>query len=244
MAHRKGDKRERATLESATVWLIHPTRSLTVSRTSHGKEAVKFSQTSEPGIAYGYWAESKFTFRVVERNRPIAEGAFTLLVGMDRKPSLRTFSIAAVDNDMKRESIDDSFQLVDERFKKMLLKVVFHTPFLMRGRWYEQGEVIYLKDGKPIRAPREGRFIPGRSDFRRPRNSERNWQDPTEIEVIVDLYNKAAQALPPDSTQRDIETWIARTSGVWSPGTVHRQLQIAREHNKIKRKKRGRKGKK
>jgi hypothetical protein len=62
--------------------------------------------------------------------------------------------------------------------------------------------------------------------------------------MIVDLYNKAAQALPPDSIQRDIENWIAKTSGVWSPGTVHRQLQIAREHNKIKRKKRGRKSKK
>jgi len=244
VVHRKGVKRKRATLERATVWLIHPTRSLTVSQTFHGKEAVKFSLTSEPGIAYGYWAESKFNFQVVERNRPIADGAFTLIVDIDRKPSLRAFSIAAIDNGMKRESIDDSFELVDERFKKMLLKVVFLTPFVVKGRWYEPGEAIYLKDGKPIRAPKEGRFIPGRSDFRRPRNAERSWQDPTEINVIVDLYNKAAQALPPDSTQRDIENWIAKTSGVWSPGTVHRQLQIARENSKIKRKKRGRKGKK
>jgi len=230
-------------LQSASVWLIPSTRRLMVSRLTHGREAVMISPTAEAGIAYGYWCESEWAFRIEDRNQVIAEGRFSLAFSEERKTSVRSFSITVFNTSASNGTMAEPHQLVNDRFSKMLMKVAFHTPFLIKGHWHEPGEVLYLKDRKPVRAPASGKFIPVRSNFRRPRNSDHHWQEASEIARIVDLYSKAQRVLPASASQREIEDWIAQRSGTWSASTVHRQLQIARDTNKIKRKKRGRKGK-
>ena len=54
------------------------------------------------------------------------------------------------------------------------------------------------------------------------------WSDPLEILCIVDLF-KIAETQSHLKTAADREWWVSEQSGVWSVGTVHVQLSIARK---------------
>jgi hypothetical protein len=78
---------------------------------------------------------------------------------------------------------------------------------------------------------------------------DRIWNDPIEIQRTVSLMETAEAAFrsphyPKDqvdlSTKAKREQWVADASGIWSLGTVHVQLAIARKNGLIKP---GRKGK-
>ena len=56
----------------------------------------------------------------------------------------------------------------------------------------------------------------------------RAWNDPSEILCIVDLF-KIAETQSHLKTAADRGQWVAEQSGVWSAGTVHTQLSIARK---------------
>ena len=69
----------------------------------------------------------------------------------------------------------------------------------------------------------------GRGLSRKTNNtSGRAWNDPSEILCIVDLF-KIAETQPHLKTAADRGRWVAEQSGVWSAGTVHTQLSIARK---------------
>ena len=69
----------------------------------------------------------------------------------------------------------------------------------------------------------------GRGVSRKTNNtSGRAWNDPSEILCIVDLF-KIAETQPHLKTAADRGLWVAEQSGVWSAGTVHTQLSIARK---------------
>jgi hypothetical protein len=71
----------------------------------------------------------------------------------------------------------------------------------------------------------------------------RVWNDPTEIQLTVELMKAAEAAFksphyPKDeidlSTKAKREQWVADASNIWSVGTVHVQLAIARKEGLIK----------
>ena len=69
----------------------------------------------------------------------------------------------------------------------------------------------------------------GRGKSRKTNNtSGRAWNDPSEILCIVDLF-KIAETQSHLKTAADRGRWVAEQSGVWSAGTVHTQLSIARK---------------
>lgn len=65
------------------------------------------------------------------------------------------------------------------------------------------------------------------------RISERPWNSPTEIARVVELMEEA-EAGYENGTHRHLNTklkreaWVAKKTRTWSAGTVHLQLQIAR----------------
>lgn len=71
----------------------------------------------------------------------------------------------------------------------------------------------------------------------------RVWNDPAEIHHTVELMNEAERQYRASidqeqklalSTKAKREQWVADTSGIWSVGTVHVQLAIARKNGLIK----------
>jgi hypothetical protein len=71
----------------------------------------------------------------------------------------------------------------------------------------------------------------------------RVWNDPTEIQLTVDLMNEAERKYRSSnhkeqkldlSTKAKREQWVADASNIWSVGTVHVQLAIARKEGLIK----------
>ena len=73
----------------------------------------------------------------------------------------------------------------------------------------------------------------GRGVSRKTNNtSGRAWSDPLEILCIVDLF-KIAETQPNLRIAAHRERWVAEQSGVWSIGTVHVQLSIARKQGLI-----------
>jgi len=221
--------------------------SVEVSLTSTSQDAVPSEHPKEPAEALGFWAVSTFLF-VVKPKR--LAGRFRFEVPNEiREASITQFGIESTDNPHSTASVTEILN------PELTSRLSDAAKFLsaMKGRWTPPGRTIFIKDGKPQRAPAQGWFVPLRSDYRKPRVGERHWEDTDEIDRIVQLQHEAEQLLNPaqrrksvsarprSANQADIERWIAEQSGVWSPGTVHRQLQIARNQGKIQPKKRGRK---
>jgi len=220
---------------------------LSVSPTSTSKIAIPLQRPDEPGEVSGIWTRSSLLFVVkpdglmgrfrFEISEEIQDGRITQL---------------SVESSRTGEAVSAVTLMFTSEFTQKLIKAAFLVS-TMQGRWTPPGGTIYVKDGKAQRAPSRGHFVPLRADYRKPRVGERHWEDTDEIDRIVSLQKMADQLLgsnnrmvsrrnrPRSASQADIERWIAEQSGVWSPGTVHRQLQIARHKGKIKPKKRGRK---
>ena len=76
----------------------------------------------------------------------------------------------------------------------------------------------------PKNSPTGGRGLSRKTN----NTSGRAWNDPSEILCIVDLF-KIAETQPHLKTAADRGRWVAEQSGVWSAGTVHTQLSIARK---------------
>jgi len=220
---------------------------LSVSPTSTSRTAIPLQRPDEPGEVPGIWTRSSFLFVVkpsglmgrfrFEISEEISDGRITQL---------------SVESNQENSFATSVTGMFTSEFTQKLIKAAFLLS-TMKGRWTPPGGTIYVRDGKPQRAPSRGHFVPLRSDYRKPRVGERHWEDTDEIDRVVALQKQADQLLgsgspiesrrsrPRSASQADIEKWIAEQSGVWSPGTVHRQLQIARHKGKIKPKKRGRK---
>lgn len=76
----------------------------------------------------------------------------------------------------------------------------------------------------PKNSPTGGRGLSRKTN----NTSGRAWNDPLEILCIVDLF-KIAGTQSHLRTAADRGRWVAEQSGVWSAGTVHTQLSIARK---------------
>jgi len=76
----------------------------------------------------------------------------------------------------------------------------------------------------PKNSPTGGRGVSRKTN----NTSGRAWNDPSEILCIVDLF-KIAGTQSHLKTVADREQWVAEQSGVWSVGTVHVQLSVARK---------------
>lgn len=220
---------------------------VTVSLSSTSKAALPLQRPSEPGEVQGIWTSSSYMFLVQPE---LLIGKFQLKIPSDVK--FARITQISIESQEDGESALSVTPILTVQFTEKLLKAALLLS-TMRGRWTPPGGMIFLKDGKPRKAPSRGHFAPLRADYRKPRIGDRHWEDADEINRIVELQKRADQLLddprrsserlsrPRTANQADIEKWIAEQSGVWSPGTVHRQLQIARHTGKIKPKKRGRK---
>jgi len=130
-----------------------------------------------------------------------------------------------------------------------------------KAMWYPPDSLIPDASGSTSIAGEEGftKYLPlspsgGRGSSRKILDEEgkrhdRVWNDPIEIQRTVSLMETAEAAFrsphyPKDqidlSTKAKREQWVADSSGIWSVGTVHVQLAIARKNGLIKP---GRKGK-
>jgi hypothetical protein len=226
---------------------LGPSATLSVSPTSTSRTAIPLQRPDEPGEVPGIWTRSSFLF-VVKPDGLM--GRFQFEYDHDIKDG--RISQFNVQSSPEGEGTSSATRVFTSEFTQKLIKAAFRLS-TMQGRWTPPGGAIYLKDGKVQRASSRGHFVPLRADYRKPRVGERHWEDTDEIDRIVSLQKRADQLLrsnnlmesrlnrPRSASQADIERWIAEQTGVWSPGTVHRQLQIARHKGKIKPKKRGRK---
>lgn len=73
------------------------------------------------------------------------------------------------------------------------------------------------------------------------RLGKRPWNDPIEIAKVVELMQEAEHGYD-NGTHRHLDTklkreaWVARKTKIWSAGTVHLQLQIARNQGLLTKK--------
>ena len=226
---------------------LGPSSVIRVSLTSTGRSALPLHRPDEPCEVQGIWTRSSYTFQVQPE---LLVGRFRLEIPIDiASARITRFSINSPEQGTSALPVTP---ILTSKFTASLLKAAFFLS-TVQGRWTPPGEAIFLKDGQLQTAPSQGHFTPLRADYRKPRIGDRHWEDTEEIDRIVELQKRAHQLLnaprtsrgratrPRSSNQDDIEKWIAEQSRVWSPGTVHRQLQIARNTGKITRKKLGRK---
>jgi hypothetical protein len=124
-----------------------------------------------------------------------------------------------------------------------------------RAMWYPPNSLIPDASGSTSIAGKEGftkYLVPapsgGRGASRKVldddgKRHDRVWNDPIEIQRTVALMEAAEAAFrsphyPKDqvdlSTKAKREQWVADSSGIWSVGTVHVQLAIARKNGLIK----------
>jgi hypothetical protein len=124
-----------------------------------------------------------------------------------------------------------------------------------RATWYPPSSLIPDASGSTSIAGKEGftKYLPpaptgGRGASRKVLDEEgkrhdRVWNDPIEIQRTVSLMETAEAAFrsphyPKDqidlSTKAKREQWVADASAIWSVGTVHVQLAIARKNGLIK----------
>lgn len=124
-----------------------------------------------------------------------------------------------------------------------------------RAIWYPPNSLIPDPSGSTSIAGKEGftkYLVPtpsgGRGSSRKILDKEgkrhdRVWNDPIEIQRTVSLMEAAEAAFRSPhylkgqvdlSTKAKREQWVADSSGIWSVGTVHVQLAIARKNGLIK----------
>jgi len=124
-----------------------------------------------------------------------------------------------------------------------------------RAMWYPPNSLIPDASGSTSIAGKEGftkYLVPapsgGRGASRKVldddgKRHDRVWNDPIEIQRTVALMEAAEATFrsphyPKDqvdlSTKAKREQWVADASGIWSVGTVHVQLAIARKNGLIK----------
>lgn len=124
-----------------------------------------------------------------------------------------------------------------------------------RAMWYPPNSLIPDASGSTSIAGKEGftkYLVPtpsgGRGASRKVldeqgKRHDRVWNDPIEIQRTVSLMETAEATFrsphyPKDkvdlSTKAKREQWVADSSGIWSVGTVHVQLAIARKNGLIK----------
>ena len=124
-----------------------------------------------------------------------------------------------------------------------------------RAMWYPPNSLIPDASGSTSIAGKDGftkYLIPspsgGRGSSRKILDEEgkrhdRVWNDPIEIQRTVALMESAEEAFRSPhypkgqvdlSTKAKREQWVADASGIWSVGTVHVQLAIARKNGLIK----------
>lgn len=234
------------TAKSLTLSIDHGAQ-LHVSLTSTSRSAVPLKRPENAGVEAGYWQTSYLAFWISPDR---LAGRYQLEIPNDARSA--TISCFAVELLEVSEPARDVTHIFSSHFAETLRKGALLLA-QMYGRWTPPGQTIYIRDGKPIRASTNGNFVPLRADFGKSRLGKRNWQHPDEIDRIVALQKLAERLLqdspesdnhrdrPQSHNQAEIERWIANKSGIWSPGTVHLQLQIARNKGKITPKRRGRK---
>lgn len=172
-------------------------------------------------------------------------GSCTLRPGDDF--SIIDFSIGPVEEFDPGSTPLDGTLLTKEFFHRL------HEAVIEAGRttayWHPPGSTLTHADGTTEVAGSSGilRAIPspptgGRGKSRKTdpsgRPYERVWNDPEEIALTVRLMEVAEAAYqsphyPADrvdlSTVAKRESWVAEASGIWSAGTVHVQLVMARK---------------
>jgi hypothetical protein len=214
---------------------------------SQNHQIIPLSKPTKPTEVDAVFCPAWYSFVVISLN---LQGEFYLSHKNDFLIS--KFRVEILDEDELETPVDDT--LFSKDFYKRLLAAALEAG-QTRAEWYPPETVIIGPNNSHAIAGPKGfiKHIPtppsgGRGKSRKIIGSngemhERVWNDPVEIKETVALLqqaeaihksNKDSEKASDLSTVGKREQWIADTSGIWSVGTVHVQLAIARKEGLIK----------
>ena len=207
---------------------------------------VPLSRPSKAGEIDAVFCPTQYVFLVSSLNMA---GAFWL--GFNKKFFIANLEIRRGNNEEDATPITS--KVLSEDFFARILEAATEAG-RTRAMWFPPGSLIPGSGGSSARAGKNGwvEHLPespsgGRGISRKPgvdgtEKHDRVWNDPIEIRRTVELM-KGAEATfksphyPKDqidlSTKAKREQWVADASKIWSVGTVHVQLAIARKEGLI-----------
>ena len=207
---------------------------------------VPLSRPSKAGEVDAVFCPAKYVFALISLN---LAGQFWL--GFNKKFFIADLEIGKLNNE--EETTPITSKLLSEDFFARILEAATEVG-RTRAMWFPPGSLIPGSGQSSARAGKNGwvEYLPespsgGRGISRKIgvdgiEKHDRVWNDPIEIRRTVELM-KATEATfksphyPKDqidlSTKAKREQWVADASKIWSVGTVHRQLAIARKEGLI-----------
>ena len=208
---------------------------------------VPLSRPSKAGEVDAVFCPTKYLFSLNSLN---LTGQFWL--GFNKKFFITDLEIGKMTNE--EETTPVTSKLLSEDFFARILEAATEAG-RTRAMWFPPGSLIPGSGGSSARAgkngwvehlpesPSGGRGISRKTGVDGTEKHDRVWNDPIEIRRTVELMKAAEAAFksphyPKDqidlSTKAKREQWVADASNIWSVGTVHVQLAIARKEGLIK----------
>lgn len=206
---------------------------------SNGGKVEPLSRPKKSSIIDVCFCPALFDFGIVEAN---LEGRFKLIY--NNHFEITDFKIGVSEKEKPSTAISNKL-LSKEFFDELInaAKVAATT----KAEWFPPNSTITGDDKSTAKAGKSGfvRLIPQRPTGGRgkSRKHSRVWNDLEEIKNTVKLigivealfesphYPKGKKEL---STKAKREQWVANETGVWSVGTIHAQLTLARRLGIIK----------
>lgn len=183
---------------------------------------------------------SVFSFSLINRN---LFGRFTL--AHNKKFEISNFEIRPLETE--DESPPISANLLTKDFFDSLIAIAIKTA-TTQAMWYPPNSKIDGPGKSSAKAGKDGfiKIIPKKPSGgagKSRKQHTRLWNDFKEIQLTVKFMNIAEATLKAPvypklgidlSTKAKREQWVAKTTGIWSVGTVHVQLAMARKIGLIK----------
>ena len=207
---------------------------------------VPLSRPSKAGEVDAVFCPAKYVFALISLN---LAGQFWL--GFNKKFFIADLEIGKLNNE--EETTPITSKLLSEDFFARILEAATEVG-RTRAMWFPPGSLIPGSGQSSARAgkngwvehlpesPSGGRGVSRKIGVDGIEKHDRVWNDPIEIRRTVELM-KGAEATfksphyPKDqidlSTKAKREQWVADVSKIWSVGTVHVQLAIARKEGLI-----------
>ena len=214
---------------------------------SKTSSVVPLARPSKIGDVDAVFCPAKYLFSINSLN---LTGQF--LLGFNMNFFIADFAIGQMN--IEADSSPITPRLLSEDFFQRVLEAATEAG-RTRAMWFPPDSLIPGSGRSSARAGRDCwvQYIPaspsgGRGKSRKTavdggENHVRVWNDPIEIRRTVELMKAAEAAFksphyPKDqidlSTKAKREQWVADASNIWSVGTVHVQLAIARKEGLIK----------